>query len=336
MSENPDPAGPVFVTSLTTGCLVPNWRARLVSSTSPFPMLRGPNVAYAPDEEVAADPVDETPEEFREQPGDREPEAEVEVAAEPEPEPEAEEVEEEPEPEPEPEVEEVEASEPEPDPEPAKKDWRDRQIAKLRDREKADKDALADAVRRAEAAEALLAATPEERESGLTAAERDKIRKEEAGKLEKAAWNKRVGGALDAMYEAGAKAFGKTWETRVAETAEVFSDQLRAREDFLEALSDLPNSHTVYNDLMGDPDKLEGVLGMPAHKMGMELARLSDKLAKPVARTVSKVPPPIRPIDRGGQEPDIEALASDPSPAAQEAFFRRMDAEERKRAAKAH
>lgn len=312
-------------------------RARLLSSTSLFPMLRGPNVFYAPDEPDGgvgeAEPVDETPEEFREQPGDREPDpeasAEPEAEAEPEPEAEAE-----PEDEPEAEAEEPTEGEAEPEPATSGKDWRDRQIMKLREREKAKDEELAEVKRRAEAAEALLALPAEERNASLSESEREAIRKEEATKLEQKAYYTRINDNLETMYDAGKAAFAATWETRVKQAAEVFSDELRARPDFLEAVTDLPNAAAVYHELAGDPDKMESILKMPAHKMGMELANLSAKVAKPAAKPVSRTPPPIKPIDKGGVERTLDELINDPNASMAE-IDRRMAAEEAKRA-KAH
>lgn len=306
-------------------------RAMFFETASPLPMLRGPQVFYSPSEgadpepEPAAEPEpDPTPEEFREQPGDREPEAE------PEPEPAAE-----PEPAPEPEPAAEGEAEPEPEPAQARQtDWKDRQIAKLREREKADKDALAEVTRRAEAAEALLAATPEEREAGITDAQRETIRKEEAAKLANQHYYERLNTGLEKMDAAGKGAFAATWEDRVAQVRDAMSDEIKARPDFLEAVTDLPNAAQVYHELAGDLDKMDAILKLPAHKMGMELARLSDKLAKPPTRQVSKVPAPIVPIERGGTERDLEDLINDPKADMAE-INRRMSAEERKRAAAA-
>lgn len=312
------------------------YRPVLLASTSLFPMLRGPQVFYAPDEEGAEGSA---PDPFAEQPGDREPEGDA-GGADPEPEPEEpEEGDGDPEPEPEPEGEpepdggDADGGEGGPEPEPAKKDWKDRQIAKLREREREKDEALAEATRRAEAAEALLAAPEGERTTALTDAERETIRKEEAAKLETGAYYKRINTGLENMDAAGKKEFATTWDARIEQAKEIFSDQMMARPDFLEAVTDLPNSAAVYHELAGDPDKMEAVLKMPAHKMGMELARLSDKLAKPAVR-VSRVPKPITPIDRGGVDRDLESLINDPN-ASMDEINRRMEAEERKRA-KAH
>lgn len=307
-------------------------RARLYASTSLFPMLRGPNVAYAPDEEGSEGVVqDETPEEFREQEGDREPEPTTEVAAETEAEAEAEEEGAEEEADPETTTEEAEAeAEAETAAEPAKKDWRDRQIAKLREKEREREDKLAEATRRAEAAEALLAATPEEREAGAGDKDKAEIRRQVAEEVRQEEYYKRLSVSLDTMDAAGKKAFAGTWDGRIQAAAEVFGGELKNRPDVLETITDLPNAAAVYHELAGDLDKMEAVLKMPAHKMGMELARMSDKLAKPTQRAVSRAPAPIRPITPGGAERTLDELINDPNASMAE-IDRRMAAEERKR-----
>ncbi len=311
--------------------------APLFASTSLFPMMRGPQVFYseAPDPEPDADP---TPDEFVEQPGDREPEGEAETVENPDPEPEDEggaEVDPEEETDADPEDAEGEP-EAEASAEPAAKpkDWRDRQIAKLRDKEKAKDEEIAELRRAKEAAEALLAATPEEREAGVTEETRTRIRNEEAAKVREEAYYKRINDGLEKMDEAGKKAFAATWDNRIVEAREALAEEIVANPAFLEAVTDLPNAAAVYHELTGDLDKLEAVLKMPAHKMGMELARLSDKLAKPAQRAVSRAPKPITPIERGGTERDLEDLINDPKASMAE-IDRRMSAEERKRA-KAH
>lgn len=312
-------------------------RARLLSSTSLFPMLRGPQVFYAPDED-GGEPVDDTPEEFREQEGDREPEPEA--AAEPEPEAEEDdegdpEPEAEGDPEPEPEPEDEPEGEPEASAEPPqKKDWRDRQIAKLRERERAKDEELAEAKRRAEAAEALLAATPEEREAGAGDKTKEEIRRQVAEEVRQEEFFKRLNTGLVAMDEAGKKAFAGTWDGRIAAAAELFGEEMRNRPDMLEAITDLPNAAVVYHELAGDLDKLEALIQMPAHKMGMELAKLSQALSKPPAKPVSKVPKPITPLTRSGGERTLEELMNDPNADMAE-IDRRMAAEEKKRI-KAH
>ena len=136
----------------------------------------------------------------------------------------------------------------------------------------------------------------------------------------------KINQGADAMFEAGAKAFPKTWGKRVADAADVFSDEIRAKPEFLEAVTELDNAAAVYHELAGDPDKMEEVLNLPPHKMGMELARLSAKLSTPAPKAISRAPAPIRPLDRPAQEPKN---LDDPNLSMDE-FDRMMRAEEDK------
>lgn len=213
-----------------------------------------------------------------------------------------------------------------------KRDWKDRQIEKLRGREATAAQELKEAKDRAAAAEALLAAAPEERAGVLEEQTRERIRKEESEKVRQEAYYKGINAGLEKMDAAGKVAFKDTWDDRIAQARDAFREDLVARPDFLEAVTDLPNSAAVYHELAGDPDKFEAMLALPPHKMGMELARLSDKLAKPAPRQVSRAPAPIVPLNRGGGERSLEDLANDPNTDMAE-FDRRMSAEEKKREA---
>lgn len=277
------------------------------------------------EETIEVDPA------FVEQPGDREPEEgaapepEPEVATEPEPEAE-------PEAEPEPAAAEAEEEgEDEPAPAP-RKDWRDRQIIKARAAEKAEREKAAALAKENEELKARIAGDGGEA-TVLTDAERAKIRSEAAAEIRTEQRFKTINERCDAMFDAGAKAFPKTWESSVAAAGEVFGEELRARPDFLEAVTDLDNAAAVYHDLASDPDKMEAVLNLPPHKMGMELARISAKLTQaPKPKPISKVPAPIKPLDGPSlQERSLEDLANDSSPAAMKEFDRRMAAEEAKR-----
>ena len=280
---------------------------------------------------MSEDP-DITPEEFREQPGDREPEgepaAEADPADLPAPEPEPE-----PEPEGEPEPIAAEADpEGEPEPEKPKKDWRDRQIIKARQAEKANAERAAALAKENEELKARLTeGSPEG--TVLTAAERERIRQEAIQEVQIKERFQKINDGSEAMFEAGLKGFPKTWEERVKNAAEIFSDEMRAKPEFLETLTDLDNSAAVYHELAGDPDKMEAVLNMPPHKMGAELARMSAKLSSaPAPKPISRAPAPIRPLDGPSvQERSLDDLANDPSPAAMKELDRRMEAEERKR-----
>ncbi len=285
---------------------------------------------------------DTTPEEFREQPGDREPDPEAgEPAADAEAEPvEEPEAEAEPEGEAEPEPAAAEAgegaeaeAEPEGEEEPAKpkKDWRDRQIIKARAAEKKEREEKAALAAENEELKRRLAGGEEG--AVLTDAERARIRTEAVQEVERKAYFTKINDASESMFEAGQKAFPKTWEKRVADAAEVFSDEIRAKPEFLEAVTELDNPAAVYHELAGDPDLMESVLNMAPHKMGMELAKLSAKLAAtPAPKPVSRAPAPIKPLDKPSmQERSLEDLANDPSPGAMAEFDRRMAVEEGKR-----
>lgn len=291
---------------------------------------------FAPEDDLGGGETDPA---FVEQPGDREPDPEAaeEPAAEEPPEPDVnDEAEEEP---PAAAAEddeapaaEAEADEEEEAPKP-KKDWRDRQIIKARAAEKAAREEAAAAKQRAAELEAQIAAGAEGA-TVLTPAEREKIKAEAMAEISTQNRFKTINERCDAMFDAGAKAFPKTWEAGVSAAAEIFGDEMKARPDFLEAVTELDNSAAVYHSLANDPDKMEAVLQMPPHKMGIELARISAKLATaPKPKPVSKLPPPIKPLDGPTlQERSLEDLANDTSPQAQAEFNRRMDAEEAKRA----
>lgn len=275
----------------------------------PEPDAGDPDPDPAPDAEPSGD-ADPDPA------GDADPDPEPDPAGEGDPDPEAD-------PDPDPDAE--------PDPKP-KKDWRDRQIIKARAAEKAAREASA--AKDAEIAE-LKARLEGDGGDGtpLTEADRTKLREEALATVRKEQRFKTINERCDAMFDAGAKAFPKTWEASVAAVGEVFGDEIVQRPDFLEAVTDLDNAAAVYHDLASDPDKMEAVLALPPHKMGMELARISARLAQaPRPKAVSKVPPPIKPLDGPTlQERSLDDLASDPSPGAMAEFDRRMAAEEKKR-----
>lgn len=103
---------------------------------------------------------------------------------------------------------------------------------------------------------------------------------------------------LDTMFDAGAKAH-KDFGDRVDSYVKAFGvETLRGRQDFFEAVSDLPNGADVIHALGGDLDQMADLLEMPPHKMGMALATLSADLAKPKGAVVSKVPAPIVPLEK--------------------------------------
>ncbi len=261
---------------------------------------------------------------FAELPGDREeaPGAAAKAETPPEPEPAAEEP---PEPAEEPVAEEPAAEEEETPPEtPPKKDWKDKQIIKARAAEKKLREEQA--ADRAEIAR-LKALAGDSADAPAPAKTETEIRGEVEAKLRQEQRFEKINTSAEAMFEAGKKAFPKGWEERVNQAAEAIGPEIAARPDFLETLTDLPNAHAVYFDLASDPDRIEALLQMSPSKMGLELGRLSEKLAATKPKTVSRVPTPIRPLDK----PTKEDLPLDDPNMSMEEFDRRMRLEEEKR-----
>jgi len=85
-----------------------------------------------------------------------------------------------------------------------------------------------------------------------------------------------------------------------------FGDQMNARPDFFEAITDpdIPNGHDIFYSLAKDPEQAERILSLPPVKMAIEIAKLSEKLAKSTAappKPISKAPAPLKPV--GGAAP---------------------------------
>lgn len=114
----------------------------------------------------------------------------------------------------------------------------------------------------------------------------------------------------ETMFAEGTKKYPGEFEKRINSAREAFGDDLTRRVDFFQALTGLENGADVYHALVGDLDHFADVLTMPPVQMGMELAKLSVKVAsaKPRGPSVSRVPAPIDPID-GSSRPDTDDLA---------------------------
>jgi hypothetical protein len=113
----------------------------------------------------------------------------------------------------------------------------------------------------------------------------------------------------DQMFAKGATAHAATWEKRINGVGQAFGPDLARRVDFFDAVSGLDNGADVYHELAGDLDHMAEVLAMPPMQMGMELARLSAKVAqKPKGPAISKLPAPIEPVE--GAAAETEDLAS--------------------------
>lgn len=108
------------------------------------------------------------------------------------------------------------------------------------------------------------------------------------------------------LYQDGKTAF-KDFDKRLAPMNQAFGQELARRLDFFEVLTDLDNAPAVFHELAGDLDRLEEVLALPPHRLGVELAKMSAKAGKPVGKVISKAPEPITPITGGAGEgePDL-------------------------------
>ncbi len=217
--------------------------------------------------------------------------------------------------------------EPEPDATPApRKDWRQARFDKLTATAKAADERAKAAEERAAALEALYGNqdTPEGQAPAKLYTEAEVMtRAKEVARLTD------LNTRADRLFDDGSAKF-KDWTARVAQVNEAFGDQLSSRADIFDAITKLPNGPDVYHALGGDLDHMAHVLDLAPVELGMELASLSAKLAKPAAPAVSRVPAPIRPLERT----TVDDLPLDDPRVSQEEFNRRMDAEEEKRWAK--
>lgn len=147
-----------------------------------------------------------------------------------------------------------------------------------------------------EAAEAKLAA--QGGEDGAKLFTEDEVRQRIETEASQKSRIRELDTRLDTMFETGAKAH-KDFVDRVQGYVKAFGvETLQARQDFFEAVSELPNGADVIHALGGDLDQMGDILEMPPYKMGMALAQLSSELAKPKGAVVSKVPAPIVPLER--------------------------------------
>lgn len=121
----------------------------------------------------------------------------------------------------------------------------------------------------------------------------------------------RLNERIEGVFDAGLKAKGAEWNTRINEAARAFGSDLQQRPDIFEALTALPNAADVYFELAGDLDHMAEVLTLPPVQLGMELARLSAKAGtSPKGPSVSRAPAPIAPLD--GAAPEAEDLTKVP------------------------
>lgn len=270
-------------------------------TTGPF-MLRGPNVAFAPEEDPIPAVADPEPE----------PEAEPEPAAEGDPEPEPEE-------EGDPEPAAAAAEEGDPNPEPPKKriPWQTKRIDTLT----AKNAQLAEEARVAREEAATLRALQESGGTGGGAAPSEEEINRRAAAISSA---NDINRQVNALYDAQIAKDPKLGERIVAVRAAV-GDQLQARPDFFQAIIALDNGGEVFNTLTKDIDHLAEILEMPPITMGIELAKLSAKAGPkdPIISAAGARRPP-KPIESAA----ATDLALD-DPNLPQAEYSRRRAEER-------
>ena len=213
------------------------------------------------------------------------------------------------------------------EPKPARKDWKVRQVEKAkRERDEATQRAKA-LEERLKSLEELYAKPEGERDEGEIARIRQEAREEAKREVRAEEHVSRLNKAGDAMFDAGAAKYPKTWNARVNQVGEIFGDEFAKRLDIFEIVTDFDNGPDVWHDLSGDLDRVEDLLAMPPHKAAVELTRLSEKLKAPALKPRSAAPPPIKPLEKRV----VDELPLDDDRVSQEEFNRRRAAQEAKR-----
>lgn len=139
----------------------------------------------------------------------------------------------------------------------------------------------------------------------IRARARDEIRQEEAVKLATERFNE----ACNKTFELGVAAYGNDFENAANTMTQALGDEIQKRPEFLQVITDLENGHQVYYELSRNPEEAERLLKMPSHKMIMEITKMSDKVAKPAVKPISKAPAPVTPV--GGQPKPRQDLSDD-------------------------
>lgn len=130
--------------------------------------------------------------------------------------------------------------------------------------------------------------------------ERDRIRLEEAGRLE----TERFNAACNQVYEKGVAAFGADFDNATATLSQALGDEMQRRPEFLQAITELDNGHQVYYDLSRNPEEAERLLRMSPVKMALEIAKMSANVTKPAPKPISKAPAPVTPVG-GTAKPSV-------------------------------
>ncbi len=149
-------------------------------------------------------------------------------------------------------------------------------------------DELTKARREAERKAEALAAMIEQKTSPENTIRAPGSQKDAHAMAREIAATERINEAANRTYEAG-KAAHADFDAAVQQMAQVAD--LSARQDFLEAVTSLPNAHEVYYHLGKNPDEAAHVLSLSPVKMALHLAQLSAKTSRP--QPASKAPAPI-------------------------------------------
>ena len=187
--------------------------------------------------------------------------------------------------------------EPEAKPEKKKLSWEIRRINELTAKQR-------EAEKRAAEAETALAkyqgTTTEEREAAskeplsveeIRKQEREAIRREERLHAETERFNE----ACNAVFEKGVNDIPDFLDARDT-LMNALGDEVARKPEFLQIITELDNGHQVFAELGRNPEEAERILKLSPVKMALEIAKMSDKVSKPTAKPISKVPAPVTPI----------------------------------------
>jgi hypothetical protein len=85
------------------------------------------------------------------------------------------------------------------------------------------------------------------------------------------------------------------------------------RPEFLQVIvNELENGPQVYYQLSQNLEEAERILKLPTAKMILEIGRMSDKVAKPAVKPISKAPAPVSPV--GGTPKNTARLEDEDVP----------------------
>ncbi|MGN8022266.1 hypothetical protein ACTJJ7_16305 [Phyllobacterium sp. 22229] len=134
--------------------------------------------------------------------------------------------------------------------------------------------------------------------------EREAIRREEQIRIDTDRFNQ----ACNATFEKGVADIPDFVDARDT-LMNSLGDEVARKPEFLQIITELDNGHQVFAELGRNPEEAERILRLTPVKMALEIAKMGDKLAKPVVKPVSKVPAPVTPI---GGKTTVASRLDDP------------------------